>query len=188
MENPNKKLGTVVYNFMIFKGVALIVTGLILLFFPQATIVTLIFIMGVYWVIDGVATIIKSLNGRKAYKGWGWGIFAGSLGLFAGLVVLSGPTLSAIFTTTFLMLFVGISAIIYGVSEVVTGYRLPSGTGKSSMVWGGLFSIIFGAMLLASPYTSAVSIIIVLGVFTIISGVLLLVVGNKMRKVIKENY
>lgn len=169
-----------------FKGIALILIGLVLLFFPHATILTLIFIMGVYWIVDGIATIIKSIKGRETHKGWGWGIFVGILGLLAGIIVLSGPTLSAIFTTTFLMWFIGVFAIVYGVSEMMTGYKLPKDSVRTSMIWGGLFSILFGIVLLIFPYSSALTIIISMGIIAVIGGITLLVIGSKMKKVVKE--
>lgn len=116
-----------------FKGIALILIGLVLFFSTCNNPYTHIY-YGSIWIVDGIATIIKSIKGRETHKGWGWGIFVGILGLLAGIIVLSGPTLSAIFTTTFLMWFIRVFAIVYGVSEMMTGYKLPKDSVRTSMI------------------------------------------------------
>lgn len=181
MEKREANLGSTLIKFIIFKGIILLVTGIVLLVFPRATLATLIFVLGIYWLIDGVSTIISSLRARKFHKSWGWGLFTGVLGAVAGLVVLSKPMLSSVLTTSFLMWFLGISAIIYGFSGLFTGLKLPNGNRKSSMIWGGVFSVLFGVILISSPYMSAITIVYTIGFIAIIGGVSILYVGSKMK-------
>ena len=78
-------------------------------------------------------------------------IYTGVLGIIAGLVVLSQPVLSTILTTSFLVWFLGIAAIIYGISGLITGIRLRKETkGEWTMILGGIFSIVFGIILITS--------------------------------------
>lgn len=187
MENNNQgSLGKPIVQFIILKGVFLLITGAVLLIFPNATLATLVFIMGFYWLIDGLSIVIRSINGRKVNKKWGWGIFTGLLGVAAGVVVLSKPMLSAVLTTSFLMWFLGISAFIYGLSGILTGYRLPSSPGKTSMIYGGIFSVLFGVILMSSPYMAAITIIYTMGVISIIGGISILVVASKLKKKLKN--
>jgi len=187
MENQDQRnLRKPIINFIMLKGIILLITGLILLIFPNATLATLIFIMGFYWLIDGVTTVARSFSGRKINKNWVWGIFTGLLGIIAGVVVLSRPMLSAILTTSFLMWFLGIVAFVYGLSGIITGYRLPSSPGKTSMIYGGIFSVLFGVILISSPYMAAITIIYTMGVISIIGGITILVVASKLKKKLKS--
>jgi len=181
MQQQETNLGTTLIKFIQLKGIFLILTGIVLLAFPTATLTTLIFIMGVYWLIDGISTVVASIQRRKFDNSWGWGLFTGILGVLAGVVVLSKPMLSAVLTTSFLMWFLGITAIFYGISSLITGYKLPKSTTKSSMIWGGVFSILFGIILISSPYMAVITIIYVIGILAIVGGVAILYVGSKVK-------
>ncbi|MBL0715979.1 MAG: DUF308 domain-containing protein [Desulfosarcina sp.] len=178
-----KRLDSTLWKLIVVRGIALLLAGLILLFFSQGTLTVLIIIMGVYWLIDGIVTTFNSIKGRKVYAAWGWGIFTGVLGIIAGLVVLSQPVLSAILTTSFLVWFLGIAAIIYGISGLVTGIRLRKETkGEWTMILGGLFSIVFGIILITSPFVSVLVIIKTIGVIALIGGISILVVAFGIKK------
>ena len=94
--------------------------------------------------------------------------------------------LSAVLTTTFLMWFLGISAMIYGFSGLFTGLRLPKSTGRTSMIWGGIFSVLFGVIIISSPYMSAITLVYVIGIIAIIGGISILIVASKMKNKFKE--
>jgi uncharacterized membrane protein HdeD (DUF308 family) len=184
MENQTS-LGASLIKFIMLKGIFLLVTGLVLLIFPNATLTTLIFVMGIYWLIDGVSTIVNSIKKRETHSAWAWGIFTGVLVTIAGLVVLSRPILSALLTTSFLMWFLGVSALIHGFSSLITGLRLPKSTGRTSMIWGGVFSVLFGVIIMSSPYMSAVTLVYIIGAIAVIGGVSILFVASKMKNKLK---
>lgn len=188
MEQKERNLGTTLVKFIQFKGIILLLTGVVLLVFPTATLTTLIFILGIYWLVDGVSTIVSSFQRRNSQNSWGWGVFTGILGALAGLVVLSKPMLSAVLTTSFLMWFLGVSAIIYGISGLISGYKLPKSAIRSSTIWGGVFSLLFGFILISSPYMSAITIIYAVGIMAIIGGVSILYVSSKMKSKLNNSH
>ncbi len=188
MEQKEQNLGTALVKFIQFKGIILVLTGIVLLVFPTATLTVLIFVLGIYWLMDGISTIIASFQRRNTQNSWGWGLFTGILGVLAALVVLSKPMLSAVLTTSFLMWFLGISAIIYGVSGLITGFQLPKSISRTSMIWGGVFSILFGVVLISSPYLSVLTIMYVIGIIAIIGGIAILYVGSKMKNKLNKPY
>lgn len=182
-----KKLGSTLRKLIMVRGFALLLAGLILLLFPQGTLTVLVIIMGVYWLIDGIATTFKSIKGRKVHAAGGWGIFTGVLGIIAGLVVLSQPVFSAILTTSLLVWFLGIIAIIYGISGLVTGIRLRKQTkGEWTTILGGLISILFGIILITSPFVSVLVIIKSIGVISLIGGIIILVTAFGIKKKAKQ--
>jgi len=182
-----KKLGSTLRKLIMVRGFALLLAGLILLLFPQGTLTVLVIIMGVYWLIDGIATTFKSIKGRKVHAAGGWGIFTGVLAIIAGLVVLSQPVFSAILTTSLLVWFLGIIAIIYGISGLVTGIRLRKQTkGEWTTILGGLISILFGIILITSPFVSVLVIIKSIGVISLIGGIIILVTAFGIKKKAKQ--
>ncbi|MBT3202470.1 MAG: hypothetical protein HN350_21435 [Phycisphaerales bacterium] len=182
-----KKLGSTLWKLIMVRGFALLLAGLILLLFPQGTLTVLVIIMGVYWLIDGIVTTFKSIKGRKVHAAGGWGIFTGVLGIIAGLVVLSQPVLSTVLTTSFLLWLLGIAAIIYGISGLVAGIRLRIETkGELTMILGGLFSTVFGIILITSPFVSFLVMIKFMGAIALIGGIIILVTAFGIKKKAKQ--
>jgi uncharacterized membrane protein HdeD (DUF308 family) len=79
---------------------------------------------------------------------------------------------------------VGIWAIIIGILQIVSSVRhraIPN----SGWVWGiigGALSILFGILVLIWPGTGLVTIIWIIGIWAIVWGVTLIVLGVQLRK------
>nr|WP_321356959.1 DUF308 domain-containing protein [uncultured Draconibacterium sp.] len=186
-DNTNKKVAESLWKLIMARGVVLVVVGLILLLFPKATLATLIFILGIYWLIDGCVTLYNTYKQRNIRKNWWWGFITGGLGIIAGLIVVLKPFSSSVLTTSFLMWFLGLVALINGITGVVTGIRIKKyNTGERSMIWGGIFSIILGIILISSPYTSALVVVKVMGSFAIFAGIITILLANRVKKKAQE--
>jgi uncharacterized membrane protein HdeD (DUF308 family) len=187
-ESPEKQVLTDLWSLILIRGISMVILGIVLLAFPMGTLTFLIIVLGAWWLIDGIVTIVKSIKGRKQQQAWGWGIFTGILGAIAGIVVLSQPALSAILTTSFLVWFLGLAALIYGINGIVTGIKLRKKiSGEWSMILGGILSILFGILLLTSPFVSALTIVTVIGIFAIIGGITVVVIAFQVRNKSKKN-
>lgn len=119
-----KKVVSGIWWIILLRGLSALLLGL-WLFTNTASAITAIFIfLGIYWLIDGIFTLISAYMGKRENKNWGWGIFSGIISVVAGLLVLSQPLLTAAFTATFLVMLAGILIVISGISSIVTGIRL----------------------------------------------------------------
>lgn len=171
------------WKLIMTRGIVLVLVGIILLIFPTATLTTLIFIMGLYWLVDGIITMYNSILSRKINPNWSWGIFTGAIGIIAGILVLAKPFSSAVLTTSFLMWFLGIVAVINGITGLLAGIRLQRHhNSEKSMIWGGIFSIIFGFMLISSPYVSALIVIKIIGAFALFAGLITIALASRVKK------
>lgn len=179
----SKRFAMGMWKLILTRGIFLTVIGLILLLFPKGTLTTLIFVMGIYWFIDGIVTIINSIQRRKFYDNWWWGLITGALGVLAGIIVFTKPLSSTILTTSFLMWFLGIVAVINGISSIITGVHLKKyHKSERTMIWGGIFSVIFGIILMSSPFTSALIIIKIIGSFALFAGLITLALAFRIKK------
>ncbi|KJF42303.1 MULTISPECIES: HdeD family acid-resistance protein [Draconibacterium] len=186
-DNTNKKVAESLWKLIMARGIVLVVVGLVLLLFPQATLTTLIFILGIYWLIDGVVTLYNTYKQKDVRRNWWWGLITGGLSIIAGLIVVLKPFSSSVLTTSFLMWFLGLVALINGITGVVTGIRIKKyHTGERSMIWGGIFSIVLGIILISSPYTSALVVVKVMGSFAIFAGIITILLANRVKKKAQE--
>jgi uncharacterized membrane protein HdeD (DUF308 family) len=175
-----------VWWLVLLRGIAVGILGCLLLTRPAITVLVIVQFMGIYWLVDGIFTLARSIRGRKTHKNWGWGIFVGVLGMLAGLVVLSRPLASAILTQLFLVYFLGITAIVSGITSIITGFRLRKEVrGEWSMFFGGLIWAIFGILLLTSPLMSAVVLIWIAGIIAVVGGIIMIIFGFRLRSLAK---
>ena len=170
---------------VLLRAIAAILLRILLFAYPGALLMVIMINIGVYWLIDGIFTVIASLRGRKNLEHWGWAIFTGIISILAGLAVLSQPVLSALLTTTFFAYLVGFLAIVSGISSLVSGFRLHKASGEWSMIIGGLMSLLFGLLLVFNPLFSSFVLLSMAGIFALIGGIILLLFAIRMRSAVK---
>jgi uncharacterized membrane protein HdeD (DUF308 family) len=99
-------------------GVIAIVAGIALIAWPEASVKTVAIVVGLSFLIWGIAVAVAAL----ASHGEGYGVVAGFGFLLAivGIVfiVWPGPTV------TLLMILVGLSAVLFGISAIAQGLAL----------------------------------------------------------------
>jgi hypothetical protein len=71
-------------------------------------------VIGLTWVVQGLAALIAGISGSATRMGTGWSIFFGVISLIAGIVVISAPIASI----TTLAVLMGIWFVVMGVMEM----------------------------------------------------------------------
>jgi uncharacterized membrane protein HdeD (DUF308 family) len=104
-------------------GVLSIIIGLWAIRHAVLTLVALAVFLGIYWVISGVIDVFTALVHRGT-QNRGWTVFTGILSVVAGLIVLAWPGL----TLLTLAIILGIWLLIFGVMEMMAGWRLRQAT------------------------------------------------------------
>jgi len=167
---------------VLLRGIAAVLLGILLFTNTAAMLSVVIIFLGIYWVLDGIITLMASIIGRDEHSNWGWGIFVGIISIIAGLAVLSQPVLTALFTASFIISLVGIMIVISGISSIVTGFRLRKTSGEWMMILGGALSLIFGLLLLMNPLFSAMVFVYIIAAFSIFGGIVLIVISFQVKK------
>jgi len=186
--NDNTLVGQVISDIwwlVLLRGIAAVLLGILLFTNSAAVLSVIIVFLGIYWVLDGIITLMASIIGRNEHSNWGWGIFVGIISILAGLAVLSQPVLTALFTASFIISLVGIMIVISGISSIVTGFRLRKTSGEWMMILGGALSLIFGLLLLMNPLFSAMVFVYIIAAFSIFGGIVLIVISFQVKKLKK---
>ena len=114
-----------------------------------------------------------------AKKIWIFAIVRGVLAIIFGLIALFAP----IATATVLAIVVGVYAIVNGVFDIIEAIRHR---GSSSMVLRivlGAISILFGILVLVWPGISLTILVILVGIWAIIIGILQIMASVRHRAV-----
>ena len=161
----------------LINGIASLILGLLLISSPGMSTLILIQFMGFYWLIDGIISIVRIFT-QTSDLHWGWLLARGILGILAGLAVINNPLWSTILIPTVLVIILGVQGIIGGIIGMIEGF-------KGGVKWGavvvGAIGIIFGLILLTSPFMAALALPIVAGVFAIFGGIMAIIFSFQMR-------
>jgi uncharacterized membrane protein HdeD (DUF308 family) len=173
-----------IWIFAIIRGVLAIIFGLIALFAPIATAIVLAIVIGAYAIVTGVFDIIEAIRHRGS-SSMVLQIVLGAVSILFGILVLVWPGISL----TVLVIMVAIWAIIIGALQIVSSVRHRA-VPNSGWVWGiigGALSVLFGILVLIWPGTGLVTIIWIIGIWAIVWGIILIVLGVQLRKAARMN-
>jgi uncharacterized membrane protein HdeD (DUF308 family) len=112
-------------------GLLLLVIGVVLIRHLHLTVAFIGLIIGLSWIVEGVAALIAAFGGGSR-EGRGWWIFFGILTLVGGIVITAWPVESV----TAIAVLIGIWFIILGLFEIVGGIMLRSAEGKARSALG----------------------------------------------------
>ena len=168
-----------IWIFAIIRGVLGIIFGLIALFAPIATAVVLAIVIGAYAIVDGVFDIIEAIRHRGS-SSMVFRIVLGAVSILFGILVLVWPGMSL----AILVIMVGIWAIVIGILQIMSsvGHRAVPDSGWVWGVIGGALAILFGVLVLIRPGTGLISIIWIIGIWAIVWGITLIVLGVQLRR------
>jgi uncharacterized membrane protein HdeD (DUF308 family) len=149
-------------------GLLAIVFGLVALLFPSITLVALAIYFGISLLIGGLLLSIGAFRLRKRAFPWGLVLFEGLLGLLCGLFILLRPEISV----SVLVIIVGIWALFLGGFFLLTYWRRKDlGFSNNYFLVAGIFSVLFGLLILAKPLESSRLMVVLIGIYSIIYGI-----------------
>ena len=159
------------------RGVCGIVFGLIALFLPGATILTLVLFFSAYMLVDGIFGIVAAVRAASNHQRWGLLVLEGVLNIAVGVIAFIWPGLTAV---TFVLL-IAAWAIVTGVLEIVAAVRLHPEYGRWWLILSGVASVIFGVLLVVAPLAGVIVVTWWIGAFALIFGIMLLVLAFRLR-------
>lgn len=163
---------------VILRGVLAILFGVFAFVWPGLTLLTAIFMFGIYAVVDGLIAIWTSISRTKDSPRWWTFLLEGLLGIGAGIVALLRPDVA----TLALIYIIASWAVITGILEIAGAIRLRNEISNEWLLgFSGLVSIILGVFLFLQPLAGSFAIIWTIAAYALIFGVLLIILGFRLR-------
>ena len=164
-------LGLVTRHWSVFaiRGIAAIVVGILAFIWPVTTLAMLVILFGAYVLVDGVALLVALDRGEALARRHAWAVgVMGVLGIVAGIVTFAWPGLTAL-SQLYLVAF---WALAMGTFQVVAAVALRRELdGEFWMALGGVMSIVFGALLIVAPGAGLLSLVWLVGIWSVVFGV-----------------
>jgi uncharacterized membrane protein HdeD (DUF308 family) len=159
---------------LLLEGIALIILGLLWISKPGMTTEIVVLLLGIYWLVAGIFKLISIFLDHSM---WGWKLFAGILGIIAGIIVIQHPLWSTWIIGTTLIIILGIVGIIYGGIGI---YQAFKGAGWGTGILGAL-SVLIGLVLLFNVWVFTLSLPLVLGILSIVGGIVAIVLAFRQK-------
>ena len=100
-------------------------------------------------------------------------------GIAAGVLTVLWPQITAVV----LLMFIAAWAIAMGVMQIVGAIKLRNEIeGEWLLIASGVLSVLFGVMLVAWPGAGALAMVLVIGAFAIMFGILMIGFSLRLRK------
>jgi uncharacterized membrane protein HdeD (DUF308 family) len=158
---------------LLIRGILAILFGLMAFAWPALTLVTLVLLYGAYAFVDGLTAIW--VGGKS--RAWGVLLF-GILGVIVGVYTFFFPGVTAVA----LLYLIAIWAFLRGIFEIVMAIQLRKEISYEwALIVSGLISIIFGIVLVANPGSGALALVMVIGAFALLFGVMMVVFAFRVR-------
>jgi uncharacterized membrane protein HdeD (DUF308 family) len=151
----------------LLEGIAAVGIGVLFLKAPASSLLALTVVLGAYWLVRGIIGLIDLAVGPRI--AFGWRLFASIVSIVAGGFVLASPLASAGLLPVAYVVVLGVDAVVSGGVNIYYG---ATGAGAGSVALG-VFDMLVGVLLLATPLQAALAVPFALGIVLITGGLVL---------------
>jgi uncharacterized membrane protein HdeD (DUF308 family) len=157
------------------RGIAGILFGLMAFTIPGITLVYLVLLFGAYAFLDGLLNVAVSI--RSLRHNWML-LLEGIAGIVAGVLTFAVPAMTA----WVLLYVIAFWALVTGMLEIATGVRLRKVIHREWLLIAmGVLSLVFGILVLMAPSAAALTIVLWIGSYAFVFGVIMLALAFRLR-------
>ena len=162
---------------VLVEGIFALIFGIFLITAPGSTSVFLVTVLGFYWLIRGIFSIIEIFIPNTGTH-WGWLLFMGILGIIAGMVVLRNLVYATAVVGTFVIVFLAVDGLIMGIMGLIRAFT-GGGWGPGIL---GILTIIIAIFLFTNLLGAVLALPIVLGAILIVGGIVAIFFSFRIRR------
>lgn len=161
-------------------GVLTVLLGIIMAVWPGPTTLAIGILFGIYLLVSGTFQVIAGLVGDTQHRVLT--VISGALSLVLGVACFRDD----VFTSVELLgIWIGVSWIFSGVTSITIGFSDKLLPNRTWVVILGILSLIGGAVLIASPFSVTV-LILVAGIWAVAIGVVQVISAFQLRSAAKN--
>jgi uncharacterized membrane protein HdeD (DUF308 family) len=168
---------------LVVRGVLAVVFGILAFVWPGATVGALVILFGAFMFVDGVFALVAAWRRAEQRTSWWTVLLEGLAGIAIGIITFVWPEVTAFA----LLYLIAAWAFVTGVLEIFAAIRLRKEI-RGELILGliGVASIVFAVLVVLFPGEGAVAIVWAIGAYATVFGILLIVLGLRLRRVNRE--
>jgi uncharacterized membrane protein HdeD (DUF308 family) len=175
-----QRLSAIAANWRVLalRGLAALIFGLVILFWPGLILAVLSLLFGVYALVDGGIVVVPALRtSDRGARRW-LPLAEGMVGVAAGLVALLWPAM----TPRGLLYVIVVWAVATGTLKIINAIALRGEVENAWLLVGsGALSVLLGVILAALAGSDLPAMAPFIGIFAIVVGVALIVFAFRTR-------
>jgi uncharacterized membrane protein HdeD (DUF308 family) len=165
------------------RGIVALIFGLLAIVATNFVLDFLVYIFGFFVIISGIMNAGVGISSEKTELPKWLMITTGVLGILIGIFALLTPLIIAMAITMFIVVFIAAWALITGVSELGLAYSGTTASHRALLAISGIIGIAFAIILILVPtFFVANALVIVLGIYALILGLISIFLGFSMGK------
>lgn len=167
------------------QGIAAILFGLYAFNQTGRTMATILVMLGLYWIFNGVFSIIAAIRGNTE-KSRLWQLIGGVLSIVAGGFAVSHPLMAGAVSASLVGTLIGLSAIISGITQMIAGREVMDGAGRDWSLGSfflGLLNLVIGIIVIGAPALAFASFIRILALWAMVAGCGLVFAAFRIRSI-----
>ena len=169
---------------IIAQAILSIALGVLLAFWPDITVITIVYLLALYLAVTGVVSLIAYFRTKGDRSGSFGALVSGVLLLALALVVFVFPEAVA----GFFSLILGLLLVIGGGVNAVRAMELrryQGGMWVAALI-AGIIIALGGVIIIVNPFDTTVMFVLVLGVLLIVKGIAYLLISLWLSSAMKE--
>ncbi|HJP81044.1 MAG TPA: DUF308 domain-containing protein [Candidatus Saccharimonadales bacterium] len=170
------------WGWFVAQGIVTLLFGLVALFWPGVTLVTLVILAAIYLFVIGVMLIVRGFVKRSKTQSWWFGTVAGVVAAALAVYLMIRPNIAI---GTFLSI-VGILLLLRGIFDLFLAAYIVKGRDRILWILSGVIGIIAAIVLWQFPIQAGVAFVWVLGLYALIAGVVSLIYAYRARSFIDK--
>lgn len=186
-QDKNGHLGKIVFGqswgIFLFRGIVTLLIGIMLLANPAVMITAFLIATGIFFAITGIAAVISAFRMPPQAKTRWVIMFYGLISIIAGMIMFFNPAKAEVV----IILVIAIWALFTGGGELASAVSMKA-SWKQKLLAGltGLISVVFGFIFLTHPGDGLKAIAWVFGLYFVINGVFLIMLGFSLYSLKKQ--
>ena len=166
------------WGWIALRGLAAVSFGVMAFVWPEPTLIALTVVWGAYVFLDGVLALMAAYRVRDQHKPVWPLVIVGVLGIAAGIVTFIWPDITA----WSLLLLIAAWALVMGAFQIASAITIRKSIDNEWLLGlSGIVSMIFGVVMIAYPRAGALAVAWTIGTFAIPFGLLLIMLGFRLR-------
>ena len=163
---------------LLLRGLGAIALGILVIWWPGVTLLTLVILWGIFALVDGIAGIMLGIRGEADGTMWWTMMLLGVIGVGAAITAFIWPGMTAVI----LLWIIAWTAILRGIFEIAAAIRLRKHIDNEWLLAiSGLLSVVAGFLVLRNPAAGALAITLIIGAYMIALGIVAVVLSFRIK-------
>ena len=158
-------------------GVISLVAGLLVVFNPNAAILTIAIFFGIWLLVSGIFTLIRGFGDTMETGARVLSIIVGALSIVLGIMCFRNIANAV----ELLALFVGIGLVMRGLLEFIVGLSAKGTDGRGSLIFLGVVTFALGVAALVWPNLALGTLVYLIGFALIVMAILEIISAFRVK-------